>query len=273
MVSIFTYRDERKLFAVVGTIIVVAVIALVQLDSLRTGKASPLSTAVATVAVFAQQASSAVGGALRSAVTAASDVPRLSRQNSSLARENERLRAEAAILREALAAAPAARSLVALAAAVPRGIPCDVVGYDPENLAHVVTLDRGELAGIGRDDGVLGTGGVVGRVVAVTPLTSTVLLITDPGSKIPAVVQRGRWWGIATGTAAHVALQYVSQDAKLHVGDRIVTGQGRSFRAGFPIGRIVRVVHPPGSLYQTALLEPAVSFGRLGAVVVVPIAR
>ncbi len=248
-------------------------IALVQLDSVRTGKTSPLSTAIATVAVFAEQATATVGGAARSFAATAADVPRLSARNAALTRENRQLRSEDAVLREALAAAPAARALATLSARVPQGIPCDVVGYDPENLAHVVTLDRGALAGIGRDDGVLGTGGVVGRVVAVTPLTSTVLLITDPASKIPAVVQRGRWWGIATGTSAHVALQYVSQDAKLRVGDRIVTGQGRSFRAGFPIGRIVRIDHPPGSLYQTAVLEPAVGFGQLGAVVVIPGAR
>ena len=145
-----------------------------------------------------------------------------------------------------------------------------MIGYDPENLSRVVTVDRGKFAGIKRDYGVITDEGVVGRVIDVQPFTSSVLLVTDPASKLPAVVQRGRWWGIATGTNTSIAMQYVSQDAKLKLGDYIVTGKGRSFRAGLPVGRIVRIDHPEGALYQTAVVTPAVAFGRLQSVVVTP---
>ena len=49
----------------------------------------------------------------------------------------------------------------------------------------------------------------------------------------------------------------------------VVTGAGRSFRAGLVIGRISAIDHPEGALYQTALVEPAVAFGRIAHVVVV----
>jgi cell shape-determining protein MreC len=70
------------------------------------------------------------------------------------------------------------------------------------------------------------------------------LLIVDAASKLPAVVQHGRWWAIAIGTQTHLKLQYVSQDAKLQVGDVVVTGEGRSFHAGTLIGRICRFRRP-----------------------------
>jgi cell shape-determining protein MreC len=50
-----------------------------------------------------------------------------------------------------------------------------------------------------------------------------------------------------------------------------VTGEGRSFHAGLVIGKITRVDHPEGALYQTAVVEPAVPFGRLSHVAVLPL--
>jgi len=125
--------------------------------------------------------------------------------------------------------------------------------------------------GVARDDGVVTGDGVVGRVVEADPLSSKVLLVTDATSKLPAVVQKGRWWAIAVGTTTRVKLQYVSQDAKLHVGDRVVTGEGRSFHAGVLIGRI-RQLEPAaaGALDQSAIVQPAVDLSALSRVLVLP---
>jgi len=270
VVSIFTYRDERKLFAVIGTVIVAALIALVQLDAAKSGKPSPITLAVGSVAVILQTAVSATTSGVRGLGTTLADAPHLYAQNADLATENRALRAENEQLREALAEAPDARAIAQTLASEPAGIAATVVGYDPENVSRVVTLDRGANAGIALEDGVISADGVVGRIVEVTPLTSTVLLITDGASKVPAVVQRGRWWGIATGTNSRVRMQYVSQDAKLKNGDVVVTGEGRSFHAGFVIGVVSQIDHPEGALYQTAVVEPAVDFGRLSAVAVIP---
>ncbi|MBV9407828.1 MAG: rod shape-determining protein MreC, partial [Candidatus Eremiobacteraeota bacterium] len=94
---------------------------------------------------------------------------------------------------------------------------------------------------------------------------------TDATSKLPAVVQHGRWWAIAVGTSTRLKLQYVSQDAKLKVGDRVVTGEGRSFHAGVLIGRIIQVEpEPAGALDQTAIVQPAVDLSALSRVLVLP---
>jgi len=251
-------------------VVVAAVVALVQLDAAKTGKPSLIAIAVTSTAVYAQTAVAWVTGGVRAAGAGIGDAPHLYSDNASLRTRLASLEAENGRLREALALAPDARAIAEIAARESGGISATIVGYDPENLVRTIVLDRGAEAGIARDDGVIDDAGVVGRVVAVTPATSTVLLLTDGGSKVPAVVQRGRWWGIATGTNGRVRLQYVSQDARLRVGDRIVTGAGRSFRAGIPIGRITRVDHPEGSLYQTAVVEPVVVFGRLTRVLVLP---
>ncbi len=251
-------------------VIVTALIALVQLDAAKTGKPSVIAIAVSSVAWVAQSAASTTLGTLRSAGAAVADVPKLATENAALRARNRVLAAENARLNEAVASVPEARAIARESAREPGGIVASTIGFDPENVSRQITLDRGSSAGVRPDDGVVDEDGVVGRVVAVTPFESTVLLVTDGASKVPAVVQRGRWWGIATGTNARMRLQYVSQDAKLKPGDAVVTGEGRSFHAGLAIGTISRVDHPEGALYQTAVVEPAVAFGHLSRVVVLP---
>jgi rod shape-determining protein MreC len=270
VVPIFTYRDERKLFAVIGTVIVAALIALVQLDALRNGKPSAISLGVDSAALFLQSAVTTVVSVAGEAGETVADIPRLYGENKRLIERNRTLTAQNARLREALSLLPDALALERAAAPEPTAIKATTIGYDPESQSRVVTIDRGTRAGIRREDGVVGADGIVGRVIEAEPLTSKVLLIIDGSSKVPAVVQRGRWWGIAAGTSSRVQLQYVSQDARLRVGDVVVTGEGRSFRAGLVVGRISQVYHAEGALYQTALVEPAVAFGRLGRVLVVP---
>ncbi len=270
MVPIFTYRDERKLFAVIGAVIVAALIALVQIDAAKSGKPSIIVIAVTSSAVFVQSAIAQTGNFARGLGQTLGDAPHLTGDNARLRERTTDLEHENDRLRETLAQAPELRALAAALANEPGSIAASTIGFDPENVSRTIVIDRGTGAGIKRDDGVINAEGVVGRVIDATPATSTVLLVSDGASKVPAVVQRGRWWGIATGTNGRVRMQYVSQDAKLKIGDVVVTGSGRSFRAGLKIGTIAKIVHPEGALYQTALVEPAVSFGRISRVLVVP---
>ena len=272
MVSIFTYRDERKLFAVIATVVVAALVALVQIDAARNGRPSPLTVVVSTVALGLQTGATATADATRHALATVVSVPRLETENRDLRVAKRDLGRENAALTEVLARQPDELAEARALERFPGGVRADVVGYDPENAAQVVTLDRGSRAGIKRDDGVVADEGVVGRVIAVEPFGCTVLLISDATSKLPAIVQRGRWWGIAVGIPQNgtIALEYVSQDARLRVGDRIVTGSGRTFGQGLTLGRIAKLYHSEGALYQTAIVAPAVRFGRLSSVVVTP---
>jgi rod shape-determining protein MreC len=251
-------------------VIVTALIALVQLDAAKTGKPSIIAVAFGSAAMLAQSALSSSTSAIRGAGAGIARAPRLAADHAALREKNRARVRENARLNEALAREPEALAIARASASEPNGMEANAIGYDPENVFRQITLDRGESAGIRIDDGVVSEAGIVGRVVAVTPLESTVLLVTDGASKVPAVVQRGRWWGIATGTDGKIRLQFVSQDAKLKVGDTVVSGEGRSFHAGLPIGRITRVDHPEGALYQTAVVEPAVALGHLSRVLVLP---
>ena len=185
---IFTYRDERRLFALISLIIVTALVALVQINAERTKTESPIATCVASLLGLAESAISLSVGGARSAVSAASRYPARARQRD-LARDNRALAAENARLHE-LAAAYAAEAGVRVTVDLYHGVEARVVGFQPENELRSVTIDRGTNAGVRRDDGVVGANGVVGRIASVAPFTSTVVLITDYTSRIPAIVRQ-----------------------------------------------------------------------------------
>jgi rod shape-determining protein MreC len=252
-----------------GIIIVAALVALLQIAAQRVGATSPITAAASSAFGIGEGAISLTLGAIASAGTTIVSLPRLESENASLRARNRALVAENARLHE-LAAAYAATSALRPVVDLYGGIDSRVIGFPPENESRAVTLDRGSSAGVRRDDGVVAADGVVGRVVSVAPFSSTVVLASDYTSRIPAVVRRGRWWGIARGNVGSIVVDYIEQDAPLRIGDVVVTGQGRSFHSGVPIGTVTEIERGNSTLYQTAILRPSVDLGALDRVVVIP---
>jgi rod shape-determining protein MreC len=245
-------------------------LALLQLDYVRNGRTNPVVAAVTSVATWLQLAAATVANGTRDGIAAIVAVPQLARENAALRAQVASLTQQTRAQDEVLAQLPAEASLVRAQSNVPDGVAATVIAFDPENAQRIVTIDKGAHDRISRDDGVITGDGVVGRVIEVDPFSSKVLLIDDPTSRLPALVQRGRWWAIAVGTQTRVKLRFIPQDAKLRVGDRIVTGEGRSFHAGMLIGTL-RAVDPTnaGALDQSALVEPAAHLAALSRVLVI----
>jgi rod shape-determining protein MreC len=244
-------------------------LALLQIGAQRAGSVSPLAIAASSLLGIGEATVSAVIGGTRAAGSALLALPGLERENAALRAQNRQLVEANARLHE-LAAAYAGESAVRPVVDLYRGVEARVIGFPPENESRTVTIDKGSREGVHRDDGVLAAGGVVGRIATVGPFSSTVLLATDYTSRIPAILQRGRWWGIARGNLTSIAMEYIPQDAPIRVGDVVVTGNGRSFRSGAPIGIVTAIERGDAALYQTAVVKTLVDLNALDRVVVVP---
>jgi rod shape-determining protein MreC len=242
---------------------------LLQIAAQRSGGMSPIATAAGSIFGFAQTAIAATIAGARSFGNAIVALPGLEGENARLRSRNQRLTEENARLHE-LAAAYAAESAIRPVVDLYHGVEARVIGFPPENESRAVTIDRGSHAGVRRDEGVLDADGLVGRVVAVGPFSSTVLLANDYTSRIPVVVRRGRWWGIARGNLGSILVEYIPQDAPLRLGDVVVTGEGRSFHSGVPVGTVTAIERGDATLYQTAVLKPFADLGALDRVVVAP---
>jgi rod shape-determining protein MreC len=243
-------------------------LALLQIGAQRSGTVSPVATIAGSLFGIGETAIAATIRGVRTIGTTVLAMPGLERENMLLRARNRRLIEENARLHE-LAAAYAAESSVRPVVDLYHGIEARVIGFSPENDSRAVTIDKGSLEGLRRDEGVLAADGVVGRVATVGPFSSTVVLATDYTSRIPAIVRRGRWWGIARGNLGSVVVEYIPQDARLRAGDVVVTGEGRSFHSGVPIGVVTSIEGSDAALYQTAVLRTFVDLGALDRVVVV----
>ena len=142
-------------------------------------------------------------------------------------------------------------------------LPARVIGRDPSAFFDSSIVNRGSLDGVTLNMPVVTEGGVVGRVSAVSPLTSQVDLLTKKGSGIGAVVgQIGESGalGVVVGTSDSEILEmkYVSGSIDVQIGQSIFTsGQDDIYPAGLKIGEIVNVISGSATTPHRILVRPA----------------
>ncbi len=120
------------------------------------------------------------------------------------------------------------------------GITAPVIGHSADEWWKQVILGRGRQDGIEVGFVVMGIGGLVGQVTAVTPHTSRVLLISDSTSRVGATVSRSRSMGIVQGKGDRIAtMQFFDKVPNVRPGDTIATSSvSRLFPPGLPLGRV-----------------------------------
>ncbi|WOD41459.1 rod shape-determining protein MreC [Nodosilinea sp. E11] len=120
------------------------------------------------------------------------------------------------------------------------GIRATVIGRGADHWWQHVILNRGTRSGVAVGHVVTGPGGLVGRVVAVSPSTSRVLLVSDPTSRVGAKVSRSRAMGVVRGQSNNrVVMEFFEKLPDINTGDVIVTSSySRLFPRDIPIGRI-----------------------------------
>ena len=110
------------------------------------------------------------------------------------------------------------------------------------SVARTAMLAVGSRDGIGRDMPVIAADGLVGRTLEVGHNSARVLLITDPLSRVPVIVERTGQAALASGRnlPTLVLADRIGADQPLLAGDRIVTsGDGGVYPPGVAVGVIV----------------------------------
>lgn len=134
-----------------------------------------------------------------------------------------------------------------------------ILNIDLDPSRQRLMLDAGANQGIRAGQVVIDGGGVLGQVTEVQPLTSTVLLVTDPDHAVPVEVVRSGIRLIVYGRGANrLILGNIPRSADIKVGDRVQTsGLGGRFPAGFPVGTIAKLRLDDSRAFLEADLTPA----------------
>jgi rod shape-determining protein MreC len=195
------------------------------------------------------------------------------RENEWLKAENSQLESQIIELREkaklfeqieALNRSPALSSY--------RRVNAMVIGRDSDNWFRTALIDRGSLHGVERDQPVVTTEGLVGRVVSVSPISSRVLLITDERHGAGAVVAQtaeSRLVGVLKGKNQWLCeMKVVTEGGKLENGEQVITsGQDQLYPRGLLIGRVKNLTGS-GVIPASIDVEPAAGLQKLETVAV-----
>ena len=130
-----------------------------------------------------------------------------------------------------------------------------VIGNGTGTGARVVIIDRGSTSGVQKGMAVITPAGIVGKVVDVYPVSSFVLLITDPTFGAGVISQKNRVHGTLKGQGhSTVQVEYVQNEEKVDQGEFFYTsGDDRIFPKGLPVGEatVVRQGRGEKEIYLT----------------------
>lgn len=136
----------------------------------------------------------------------------------------------------------------------------------PNGILETVTISRGYLTG-GAPGTPLATHlGLVGRVLRASAHTASVLLLTDPGSRIAVLSQDARAPGILTGRGPRhpMEVRFVARNSGVREGELLVTsGLDGAYPKGIPVARVVSVAPSDYSQFLSVLAVPLVDVERL----------
>jgi len=130
---------------------------------------------------------------------------------------------------------------------------------------HVVLVNKGSRFGVQPKQPVLDATGVVGQVIRTTPLSSEIMLITDPNHAIPVQVNRNglRTIAVGSGQLNRLNLPFLPNNADIKPGDLLITsGLGGTFPQGYPVARVNGFYPQPDKPFAAIYATPTAQLDK-----------
>lgn len=117
-----------------------------------------------------------------------------------------------------------------------------LVGVNITPVTSSAIIEAGSNSGIKLNDLVTSQDGLVGKVINVSDNYSSVMLLSDHGSRVPVVTSSSKERGILTKQGDNMLLIYLPEEHKVEVGELVYTsGDGRIYPHGILVGRVYMV--------------------------------
>lgn len=136
----------------------------------------------------------------------------------------------------------------------------------PNGVLDSITISRGYANGARPGTPLVTSKGLIGRVLRSSAHASTVLLITDPGSRVAIFGQESRAPGIlkGQGMGADLEVDFVQRDASLKDGEVLVTsGLDDKYPKGLPVARVTGVTPSDYTQFMAVRARPLVDLQHL----------
>lgn len=153
-------------------------------------------------------------------------------------------------------------------------LPAKIIGRDPSAWFDTSIIDRGSLDGVKLNMPVVTNGGIVGRITAVSPLTSQIYLVSrekNAEGGIIGAIGKSNALGVVFGTGKKELLEmgYVPGSVEVNVGENVyTTGEDGIYPAGLKIGEVVEVRSGSATVTHQIFIKPSANLSSLQEVAV-----
>ncbi|WP_416694726.1 rod shape-determining protein MreC [Candidatus Pseudothioglobus sp. Uisw_050_01] len=148
-----------------------------------------------------------------------------------------------------------------------------VKSISQSRLSKIIVIDKGSNDKVTLSQLIIGSDGAVGQVMQVTPMFSTVRLLTDPTQFMPVKNSRNGIRGITKGLASNetgMIVEYVPLDSDIKVGDLFLTsGIGNSYPSGYLVGRVTSIDDSLDASFLSITLQPSQNMNKLEMVLII----
>ena len=278
MASVRTQKEIRQRAPIWLVALLVANLVIMAIDARDAdGKHKMLRVWTQTFASPLQNASSKASGATTGFFQEIWNFRSTAQENEQLKERLTQVETELNNARQAAAENERLKGLLGLNEQTTiNSIPARVIARDPSVWFNTITINRGSSSGIEMNMPVVTAGGIVGRVITVSPWASQVMLLTDEKAGAGAVVGQlgqsgalGSVRGRADLGVALIEMRYVSGTEKVEVGDNVMTtGQDGIYPAGLNVGRVVDVKSGTATQAHHILIQPGAQLDHLEEVAV-----
>ncbi len=140
-----------------------------------------------------------------------------------------------------------------------------ILAVDTSNNRHIVVVNKGSRDKVVVGQAVLDSKGVMGQIIDVGVMTSTVLLISDYKCAVPVRDERTGEHAILVGNndMSNLSLINLPKTATIAEGDLLVTsGLGRHYPEGYPVGRVTKVIDNTDDDFIRVSVYPVANLNR-----------
>ena len=134
-----------------------------------------------------------------------------------------------------------------------------ILEMDINSARQIVILNKGLRDHVFLGQPVLDEKGLLGQVIDVGILTSTVLLVSDSMSAVPIRNNRTDETSILVGTNSvdNLFMVHLPKTSQMLPGDLLVTsGLGQLYPEGYPVGRVEEIISIPGEDFIKVRVKP-----------------
>ena len=154
-------------------------------------------------------------------------------------------------------------------------VPATVTGGEGGNYMTVFLLDKGYAQGVRKDMPVVTDSGIVGYICEVGTTWSKAVTILEAGGAVGAYVERSGEQGVIEGNfelseKGVCKMSYLSADADIQVGDRIVSsGYGSVYPRGLVIGTVESVEKDSVSRSLAVTVRPTADLSEIEKLMII----